>query len=75
LKKNRLTDEIERAEVPFAVIGMLQGAEKPTISRAKKLENLAKKTEITFTSKEIARFDRDLRIGKKDLIVKKRDYF
>lgn len=59
-KYKKLIWQVQKAEGPLGVLGSLQGAEKPTKTNAKRLEHMAHKTEITFTKKEIKKFDRDL---------------
>lgn len=66
-KVKRIEKEIEKSEAPISVFARLTGVEKPTRRRAKDLERIARKTEITFTKKEVSRFDRFLTSERSDL--------
>jgi len=43
-KYKKLMWEIEKAEGPLAVLGSLEGADKPTRKRATNLEHMARRT-------------------------------
>ena len=63
LYKKHKINPFEKAEAPLSVIVNLAGAEKPTKKRAVKLYKMARRTEITFTKKELQGFDRNLMQG------------